>query len=214
MFVERFFPPKGGEQSPMLRSIGTLLDWQTEASDRDATFQSFTVFLTTHVERGLISDDALEQMIVLIDENQDRYTEFADAVRGRFGITDARRIAVECFEEFYGVGLAKRIVGMANDRGWRSEITFCGRYQRTRHPTGQKYAMLSWVAKFDRLCSSGVDLGDDASSDGYKAGIKTTARKPKDVDYEVREVEIETATDLSSVVSTRAQHQTKVRSAG
>ena len=208
-----FFPPKRGEQSPMLRSIGTLMDWHTKASEQDETFQSFTIFLSTHMEGGLISQDALEQMILMMEQNQIQYTGFSDALRSRFGTSDVRQIAADCFVEFYCVGLPKRIVSMANSKGWRTEIKFSGTYQRIRHLTGEVYLMLAWVGKFKRLYTGQLELGDKKSDDEYATLIGETIHEPEDVDNVVHGVKHEIERDLATVVSTREEYQAKLRSA-
>ena len=208
-----FFPPRHGEQSPLLRSIATLMDWHTMASDQDESFRSFTVFLSTHMEGGLISQDALEQMIVMVEQNQAQHTEFSEELEGRFGTSDAREIAADCFIDFYCLGLPKRIVGMANSRGWRTEIKFSGRYERTRHSTGQIYSMLAWVGKFERLHTTQLELGDTKSNDEYAKLIKEVIRKPKDVEDVAGQIKDEVECDLASVVSARQEYQARLRSA-
>ena len=42
----------------------------------DKTFNSFTTFLTTHVEDGLVNDEAMEQLIVMVEDNQETHADF------------------------------------------------------------------------------------------------------------------------------------------
>ena len=58
-----FFPPKGGVLSPMLQSIRTLLDWQTDFAKKDTSFDSFTIFLTAHVEGDKVNAAALNELV-------------------------------------------------------------------------------------------------------------------------------------------------------
>ena len=127
-----FFPPAGGIHSPMFQSIQRLLDWQTEFSNMDKTFNSFTTFLTTHVEDGLVNDEAMEQLIVMVEDNQASHADFSSDLHSRFGTGDVRQIAINDFSGFYCVALPKVIVGAAFQRGWRATARFLGCYQRTR----------------------------------------------------------------------------------
>ena len=207
-----FFPPRRGEQSPMLRSIETLVDWQTEASNDDLAFESFTMFLTTHIEAGLINEEAINRMINMIAENQVGNVDYSTELNRRFGTSDTDQIASECFVEFYCIALPKLIVSTAYAKGWRTHTRFSGRYQRIRSSTGEVYSMLAWVGRFDRLSSTQLAFDDNQPSCDYSELVLETTRAPEDVDQAICGVRSEIEDDLASVVSFREDYQNEIMS--
>ena len=117
-----FFPPSGGIKSPTLRSIERLLDWQTEFSNRQSDFDSFVVFLTTHVEEGKVNSEAMEELIGLVHNNSETEASFLRGLEGRFGTGDVRSISGGDFRGFYCLALPKLIIGRAFERGWEAEV--------------------------------------------------------------------------------------------
>ena len=208
-----FFPPKSGEESPMFRSLQTLLDWHTEASGNDQTFKSFTLFLTTHMEASIISQEALTHMKGLIDENQSEHPDFGNELCARFGTTDVDEIATDRFVEFYCMALPKLVIGLAHERGWSTEIKFSGRYRRVRESTNDTYWMLSWVGKFERFSPAQLELGCEYSRVDYAQLINETTQEPKDINDRANETRDSIKADLADVVSFRDQHHGNVRSA-
>ena len=127
-----FFPPATGVTSPMVRSIRKLLDLQLAAAETDDSFESFTLFLTAHVEVGRVNDEAFEQLVRMVERNRDTYSGFADGLNTRFGTTDVAQIADGDFNGFYCLSLPKLIIGEAFDRGWSVDSKFSGLYKRVR----------------------------------------------------------------------------------
>ena len=213
-----FFPPAGGVQSPMLRSIKTLLDWQTEFAIADDRFQSFTVFLTAHVESGRVNESALQELVNMIEGNQAAYSGFSDAIDKRFGTSDARQISLEDFTGFYCVGLPKVIVGSAFDKGWRAEATYSGLYRRQRQPVNgdppTSYDMLAWVGKFERNLSHQLPLGRPQTPDdqAYAELIKRLTCPPVNIDCAAEAIKAEVENNLNDVVAFREAYQCHIRS--
>ena len=213
-----FFPPSTGVQSPMLRSIRTLLEWQTEsATEEGESIDSFTVFVTAHMESGRVNADAMCTLVRMIETNRDAYAGFSEKLLQRFGTQDPGQIADGNFEGFYGVALPKVIISDAFNRGWRAETEFSGWYRRNRElPDGQvgsTYSMLTWVGRFRRMECSGADLGrvDSQVDRLYAAAIREVTKEPEDVDLAVRSVEEEMRADLKTVVEFREEYHAGLR---
>lgn len=211
-----FFPPKGGIQSPMLRSIKTLLGWQTDHAEYDRRFESFTIFLTAHVEGGIENEDAIQELITMI-ENNSAYAGFSEALQDRFGTIDAAQIAGDCFPDFYCVALPKVIVGEAFERGWIADTRFSGRYRRIRETRAgdpaSAYDMLVWVGRFDRHQPARQAFGRTQTprDQDYAQLIRGLTRQPENVNDNASRASAEISDDLGSVVQSRDDFQAQVR---
>ena len=212
-----FFPPKTGVLSPMLRSIRTLLDWQTEPAQGDMGLDSFTVFLTAHVECGRINDKAMKELVRMVETNQRAYVGFASALKQRFGTNDLDNIATDDFLNFYCIALPKLIVSEAFQRGWQARARFSGRYQRVRETsagaTSTKYSMLAWVGRFYRHRPEQLKLGltQAPSVRDYAQLIGELTDEPEDVDLATSRVREETEADLERIVSFRDDYLAGIR---
>ena len=212
-----FFPPRGGVHSPMLRSIETLLDWQTASAEEDGSFGSFTLFLTAHIESERVNTEAMTQLIAMIERNQATYAGFAKELHDRFGTDAAGKIATTDFVGFYCVALPKVIVSAAFQRGWRAEPRFTGRYDRERRSSSgdqpTTYSMLTWVGRFDRYSPGQQPLGltETPIHHDYADLIREIVNEPERVDSTSKEVSDEVESDLTSIVSFRDQYLSEVR---
>ena len=214
-----FFPPTGGIQSPMIRSIRTMLEWQTEsATDDKHSLDSFTVFVTAHMESGRVNPEAMCTLVRMIETNRDAYAGFSEELLKRFGTIDAREIAGANFEGFYSIALPKVIISEAFDRGWHGETAFSGLYRRTREsPDGRPssvYSMLTWVGRFNRIEPSESPLGraDSQINRLYAEAIREITREPEDVEVAASKVHEEIRADLNSVVSYRDEFHEALKS--
>lgn len=213
-----FFPPRSGVLSPMLQSIRRLLDWQTESAKEDTRFDSFTLFLTSHVECGKVNDEAMNDLVTMIETNQATYAGFSQALERRFGTIDPHIIASNDFVGFYCIALPKVVISEAFQRGWQAQVRFSGLYQRSKRtargaaPT--TYSMLAWVGRFDRHRPDQLKLGlAQAPSDrDYSKLIATLTSKPEDVDYATGKVQNETKANLTRIVSYRDVYSAGIRS--
>ena len=213
-----FFPPKAGVLSPMLTSIRTLLDWQTESVQWDDTFASFALFLTAHVECGGVNESAIEELIEMVANNRSAYAGFAEALEQRFGTNRPDRIATMDFDGFYSTALSKVVVSEAFQRGWIADVPFSGLYKRTRQTNegieASEYSMLAWTCRFKRQTPHEAQLGlpQTPSDSEYAMLIRQLTNKPEDVDLAAREVHDEVQADLSQVVSSREEYAAETRS--
>ena len=214
-----FFPPAAGMHSPMLRAVERLMNWQAEHARNDAKFRSFTVFFTTHVETGLVNDEALTRLINVLHENQDCYPSFADRISYRFGTTDVEQVAVEKLLDFYSIALPKTIVSVAFESGWLARPTFSGFYRRTRGQVGipsSTYEMFCWVVRFDwnEPHMQGEVDREDESMAAYEELVGNLTSMPVDVDR-LTEKDLPCISEsLSRVVASRDEYLEEVRSAG
>ena len=213
-----FFPPKSGVLSPMLQSIRTLLDWQTEFATANPTFDSFTMFVTAHVEGGKVNEEALGEMITMIETNRSAYSGFSRALEQRFGSGEPESLACRDFDSFYSIALPKVIISEAFERGWNAKAKFSGRYQRARKTTGgtlsSTYSMLAWVGRFDRYRPDQLKLGlpDATRSRDYANIINNLTHETLDVDQETSTSYGETEFDLAQVVAYRDEYLKGIRS--
>ena len=211
-----FFPPRSRVLSPMLRSMRKLLDWQTNFSEQNPTFDSFTVFLTTHVEEGRINEDALRELIAIVETNRTEHSDFSEALARRFGTDDPHAIVEDDFSSFYCIALPKVIVKEAFDRGWKAKASFSGQYQRVREgPPGVSpttYSMLAWVVQFDRFQLEQLKLGAQVMD--YPQMITELTHETLDIDHKTSNVYEDTRSDLAQVVSYREDYLTRIRSGG
>lgn len=212
------FPPKAGVLSPMLRSIRTLLDWQTDFANRDPSFDSFTVFLTTHVERGGVNKEALGELIDLIARNGREFPEFGKSLEQRFGTYEPYSIVCEDFPSFYCIAVPKEIVSYTFDRGWEVTARFSGQYQRARQisdgAVSSTYSMLAWVGQFRRYQPAQLKLGSSqaARSGDYRKLINELTSETQDIDQAAKGVYQETKCDLAQVVSFREDYLAGIES--
>lgn len=212
-----FFPPQGGVQSPMLRSIKTLLDWQTQCAENDDEFESFTLFLTAHVEGGKQNEDAMNELVTMMENNAATYAGFARAMHDRLGTSDSTQAVEEAFEDFYCVALPKVIVGEAFDRGWLADVRFSGRYRREKTTNlgtpGGTYHMLVWVGRFDRHRRRSQPLGrtQTPSDHDYAESILGLTCQPEDINERAVGIQEEISRDLKSVVASREEYQAAIR---
>ena len=206
-----FFPPLTGVLSPMLRSVRTFLDWQTDAAVKDEKFDSFSIFLTSHVEDGKVSSAAQEQMIEMIEKNSATFSGFSQALNERFGTDDAATIANAEFNAFYCIALPKVVVSEAFNRGWSVTTDFAGQYRRMRNypntADGTSYAMLAWVGRFDRLQPEQLELGlaGVESNLEYAHVINELTRTTLDIDKALCTDLRDTTSDLDQVVTYREE---------
>ena len=202
-----FFPPKTGVLSQMLQSIRTFLDWQTEAAVNQGDFDSFAMFITTHVEDGLVHPGAFGEMIDMIETNRATYAGFGEALNRRFGTEDATVIAGDDFSAFYCIALPKVIVSEAFNRGWSVTTDFAGQYRRLRDSGSSQYSMLNWVGRFSRHEPEQIELGrSGAISDReYAQVISRLTRNTEDIDQLLSTDLVNTKIDLDDVVSYRDQ---------
>ena len=213
-----FFPPKGDVLSPMLRSVRKLLDWQTEASLEDPTFDSFTLFLTSHVEDGLMNDNALEELVDMVNSNGLTYAGFSESLMNRFGTSDALTMLSENFTEFFCVALPKLVVSEAFGREWLANPQFAGLYRRERLDNSGRqvsgYSMLAWVVRFTRHNPEEVVLGltETRRLIDYTDVINRLTYPADDVDLVLRPVVGEIAADLGDVRTFRDDYLTGLRS--
>ncbi len=213
-----FFPPKDGVLSPMVKSIRKLLEWQTQFAEEDPNFDSFTVFLTTHVETGKVNKDALQELITVVDTNGETFAGFAKGLEERFGTTEGKKIAEKDFPSFYSMALPKVVIGEAFQRGWTVTPTFSGQYRRKRRPakhgSPSSYSMLAWVGHFRRHRPGQLKLGlpDAAKSRDYVTLINEVIAETQDVNQEASKVSEEIKADLDRVVSYRDAYLDKIKS--
>ena len=212
-----FFPPTGGVLSPTLKSVRTLLWWQTQFSIGNPKFDSFTIFLTTHVEGGKVNEAALEQMVAMIEANQAQFPEFANALEKRFGINDAQDLADSWFPSFYSIALPKIVVSEAFDLGWSSTPLFAGQYKRTRATLQGDavgtYSMLALVVRFDRHRREELKLGSShvPRTREYGSTIKELTHETRNIDKETSGAYDKTASDLEQVVAYREAYRKQMK---
>ena len=201
----------------MLRSIKMLLDWQTECAKKNDRFNSFTLFLTAHVEGGKENEDAINELVAMVESNAAAYAGFARGMHDRLGTSDAAQVAQEGFEDFYCVALPKVIVGEAFERGWLADPRFSGRYRRTRETRlgspGETYHMLVWVGRFERHRPRPQAFGrtQTPSDHDYAELILGLTCEPENINDKAVAIKDEISEDLRSVVSSREEYQTAIR---
>ena len=213
-----FFPPRAGVLSPMLTSIRTLLDWQTDSVQYDHAFGSFTLFLTAHVESGRVNKDAIDELISMVANNRSAYAGFSEALEQRFGTSDPKAIATTDFDGFYCTALSKVVVSEAFQRGWMARVPFSGLYRRTRQTNegvaASEYSMLAWTCRFERQTPHEAQLGlpQTPRDSEYAILIGQLAKKPVEIDIAAQEVHDEVQADLSQVVSSREEYVLRIQS--
>ena len=213
-----FFPPKAGVLSPMLTSIRTLLDWQTDSAEHDHTFASFTLFLTAHVECGRVNESAFNELIEMVANNRSAYAGFSEALERRFGTSEPSEIATTDFDGFYSTALSKVVVSEAFQRGWKASVPFSGLYKRTRQTSegaeASEYSMLAWTCRFERLIPEEAQLGlPHAPRDSeYATLISQLPKEPEDIDLAAQSVHDEVQADLSQVISSREEYVLEIQS--
>ena len=211
-----FFPPKSDVLSPMLRSIRTLLDWQTSSAEDDSAFSSFTLFLTAHVEPGRVNDNATEELIAMVENNRAAYAGFSQALEQRFGANNAIEIAGLDFAGFYCTALPKVIVSEAFQRGWTASVPFSGLYERTRQTAdgtqSSRYSMLAWTGKFERRSTPSARLGlpQTPTDREYARLIGELTYKPQNIDLATESIYQEIEADLGKVVALRQDYLSSI----
>ena len=214
-----FFPPSGGVLSPMLESIRTLLDWQTDSADEEDGFGSFTLFLTAHVESGRVNPEAFHELITMVEDNREVYVEFARAWEKRFGTNDVPNTACKDFVGFYCAALPKVIISDAFRRGWLAKAQFSGLYSRPReNRDGQKvseYSMLGWVGRFDKYVPEPAPLGLPQTTQNreYARLIGELTSEPTGVQSAVEAVRDDVANNLEQVKAFRESYLTGITEA-
>ena len=185
------FPSSAGVHSPMLKSVDRLLGWQAACSE----LESFTLFLTTHIEESWVSSAALGELVSLVNNNGNEHAGYADRLRSRFGSNEAAEIAEREFVDFYCLAVPKIIVSKAFENGWLVEPGFVGVHTRDRTgPDGgvvSTYSMLSWVGKFARCSAVGHELRRSVAPetvDYSRAVVATTGTEVVRVGWTVRGV--------------------------
>lgn len=214
-----FFPPDVGMQSPMLRAVDRLLQWQARSAQTDQTFRSFTVFFTTHVESGLVNDDAMAVMIDVLNDNQNRYPSFEDRFCRRFGTTDVAQIASARLLDFYSVALPKTIVSVGFDNGWIAKPKFSGFYRRTREENGtpaSTYEMFCWVVRFEwyNPGASSRTVSEVRRTARYEELVGDLTRIPVDVDRLTSVDSSSIRKDLELIVASRDDYLDRLTSSG
>ena len=205
-----FFPPRSGLLSPTLQSLKRLFDWQSEAAGIDESFNSFTLLVTTHVEKGGASEEAVQRLIELMRSNLEANQSFTRSLHERFGAREIESVADSDFEDFYCVALPKLIVREATDRGWIARSSYLGRYRRTRvsgkaqeHST---YWMLAWVGQFDMPAQLELTATSIDEISTYNTAIQELVRVPENVNHiccNRNDIRNSVQSNLSDVVAMR-----------
>ena len=204
-----FFPPSSGLLSPMLKSLRRLFKWQTASALKNSSFASFTIFLTTHVECGRVSEVAMNDLVTLMDSNRSEYSEFSRTLEKRFGTSDPRILAAEEFSGFYCIALPKMIVNEAFKQGWTAVVRFSGQYQRERSSLAEndstKYSMLAWVGQFSRNMPLQLEMGSPQipNSNDYAATINDLADQGQEMEQSIVDKYEDIKSDLAAVVAYR-----------
>ena len=200
-FCGVFFPPSGGVLSPTLRAIRRILEWQAEPGPLDERIGSFTIFLTTHVRAGIANEDAVRELISMVDQNRSAYPDFKAAFDARFEAVSTAEAAATDFVPFYTIALPKVIMGEAFDRGWLARVKFSRIYRRST------YYMLAWVARFERI-EGQLEMGHASTPDAaYVDQVSRLAKDAGDViDPNMDDVTRLAASDLAEVVEYRQRY--------
>lgn len=209
-----WFPPKAGALSPTLKTVRRLLEWQREPGLDGRTVDTFTLFITSHVERGKPNASALAELRALLEANKG-YTDFERSFTDRFGSVDAQKVLDEDFDTFYALALPKMIIGEAYERGWLGSQRFRSLHRRRRKmPDGQieEYKIISWVGRFERIAQP-LTLGygaTPANQDYVHQIVSLVADDPIEIDEDTIENAEAVADDLARVVAFREDHAQRI----
>jgi hypothetical protein len=150
------FPPKQGVVAPLLKAIIKILEWQTEAKleiRKPTPIQSFTFFLTSHLDPELTNSEAIKQLKYCLKQNIDSVAGFREIFMESHNFNDVDSFAEEAFQDFFCIAFPKYIVQKALvDFGWK--VTFQRNYLYARPDNYQEdkfYYMMHSVAVYERL---------------------------------------------------------------
>jgi len=138
----------------LLKSFMKLLEWQSSAVYEDGRkCQQFTLFLTSHVDRGDTNETAISDLTIRLAENIRDNHNFRSAFESRFGYTEASRLADENFADFFCLAFPKYIIHEALFRlGWYFEQKAVYLYDREyKREPGKTYKMMHSVVTFRRI---------------------------------------------------------------
>lgn len=214
----RFFPPKAGVISPMVRTIRRLLALQAEGSDDGQQLDKFTMFITTHVESRGTNPEAVDELAAMIEHNRSLYVGFEESLINRFGSIPTSDIPSYDFDGFYNVALPKMIVGEAYNLGWMVDLQFTGTYERSwLAPPGKdpaKYRMLALVATFSRITEGQLKLGHQSAPGEleYSKRISMIVNTPLETIKPDQERVAAVSPHLAEVVKSRTDYQDEILS--
>ena len=212
----RFFPPKSGVVSPMIKAIRRLLELQGASSNDGRKLDEFTMFVTTHVEARGTNPEAVDVLVTMMENNRTLYAGFDESLIKRFGSIPTIDISTHNFDDFYNVAIPKMIIGEAYDLGWMVDLEFIGTYERSwPAPQGEEpaqYRMLALVARFARITEGQLELGHQSSplDVEYSKRVSLVVDTPvDDIDPDQQRV-ADVSSDLVEVVNSRTDYHNEI----
>lgn len=212
----RFFPPKGGVVSPIIRAISRLLELQGASCSNGQKLDEFTMFVTTHVEARGTNPEAVNKLVTMMESNRTKYAGFDESMTKRFGSISTIDIPSHDFNDFYNVAIPKMIIEMAYDLGWMVDLEFTGTYERS-WPAHQgeepaQYRMLALVARFTRITEGQLELGHQSSplDVEYSKRVSLVVDTPVDEIGSDQQRVADVSSDLLEVVNYRTVFQNEI----
>lgn len=155
------FPPRQGVNTPLLKSLIKILEWQSDAhfKENDQPCKQFTLFLTSHVDPRQTDANALEQLTNRLIANVDTNPDFRVAFINRYGHPEVCRLLGDHFAELFCLSLLKVLL---------HKTLFDLRWKMTQGPTylynrpdvwepDKKYQMMHSVSTFKRIPEERLD---------------------------------------------------------
>lgn len=160
-------PPNQGAASDLVKAVMQIIAWQRDTSlPNGRKIDRFSHFLTAEVDNSASNDEAIGQLISLVNCNLEQVSGFRDCWERRFGALSIEELASVRFEEFFSVAFVKAVVEKSIRLGW--DVVSDGRFLYKRARRGKTYRMMSEVLTFRRVtpgpADSLFDLGWGISS--------------------------------------------------
>ena len=202
------FPFKKGVIPPLLKSILHILRWQTESKFSNThKCDRFTLFLTSHIDRDLTDQTAIQQLEDLVRKNINTIADFQAAFVQQYGHDDVSQLVHENFARFFCVALPKFIIDQAlHQFGWRVTCGPTYLYNRDdRWVENKQYQIMHTVSVYERI----LKRSDMPSEDQYIQAVTQLVNNPvKWVDKILTpDLEKELVEDLNQIKVWREQHQ-------
>ena len=180
-FDGSLFPPEEPADSRLLKAVWQIIDWQANPPSGGSAPSEFTLFLTTRIERSAFSDDGLDILRTLLEDNLAGDESFKSEFERQHGKLSPTRLAKTDLKAFCSTSLPKKLLEDAFDLGWKIQYHDVFVYRRPNDKP--RYDMLSIVCHFERITKAGFQ----AMREVIGEATEIVRKGPRDVDAELKD---------------------------
>jgi len=141
-FTGSCIPDDQPPYSETLEALTRLIDLQHKEE------QDFDIFLTFRAKEEKDNEEAIEQLVTLLNDNCEKYPEAKKALDKNYSNVDVLRSAK--YEHFLAIAIPKFLSGIAKDHRYKLNISPSYKYKR-KDPSGDPYYITSTILSLEYI---------------------------------------------------------------